>query len=678
MRFSSIKSWVASLCVLALVACGGGGGAGDPLLGGGGVSASNLTITLPAATLANTIGATIVATVTAVDANNATLGNVPVTLLVSGGATVTAGAEKTDANGRVLGTISIGGDTTPRTITLTATTSGVPARSASFNVVNSATTASDLSLTLSPSALLLNSGTASVVAVVTAVDANRATVSGIPVTLSVDNGATISTSGTVTNANGQVTGTISIGSDKSNRFIKVTAVTPGVAPVEELVQVTGSKITSTVVGSVLSPGDPGTVQYRLVDATGNPIPRTQLTITGPTGVQETRTTGINGDVAYSFTAPNTAGTFVIRASAAADVLRNDTVVVSSGPGTIPSVTAVVRSASVSANPSVVPINAAGNTAVNRTEIRALFLSDNNAPVKNVRVRFDLDGDPQSIGGSLSSGTTQVYSDANGVARTDYVPDARFSPTDGVKIRACWSNDDFAAGTCPNAARATLTVIADPLSISIGTSDEIGKGVSDLTYKVRYVVQVVDSSGLAAKDVGVSAFLDLLNYSKGQWVKGAESWVQVVSDTCPNEDLNRNGVSEVFTINGNPFAEDANGSFNLTAGRPALEPRKADVAVSFEGAPKTNGNGQVVLQIEYPQNVASWVEFNLVVSAGVAGTEGRANYKARLSVPAAVVIRLTASPPFQFSPYGLQASPRTAAVTAPGGAAAPVALCTNPD
>ena len=678
MSFAKFKSWVAGLCVLALAGCGGGGSSGDPVLGGGTVNAANLTISLPAATLPNTVNATLVATVVAVDANNATLANVPVTLSVSGGATVTASDTKTDATGRVLGTINIGSDTTLRSITLTATTNGVPARSASFDVVNSATTASDLSLTLSPSAVLLNTGTATVVAVVTAVDANRATVSGIPVTLSVDNGATISTSGSVTNANGQVTGTISIGSDKSNRFIKVTATTPGLAPAEELVQVTGSKITSTVVGSVLSPGDPGTVQYRLVDATDNPIPRKQLTITGPNGVQDVRTTGLNGDVAYSFTAPNTAGTFVIRATAAGDVVRTDTVVVSTGPGTIPPVTVPVLSPSVSANPSVVPINPAGSPGVNRTEIRALFLSSNNAPVKNVRVRFDLDGDPNSIGGSFTSGATQVYSDDNGVARTDYVPGSRFSPTDGVKIRACWSNSDFPAGTCPNTARTTLTVIADPLSVTVGTNDAILEGASGLTYKVRYVVQVVDSSGLAAKDVTVSAFLDLLNYYKGEWEKGSESWVQLIADICPNEDLNRNGVSEVFTINGAPFAEDANGSLNLTAGRAALEPRKADVAVSFEGSNKTDGSGQVVLVIEYPQNIASWVDFNLVVSASVAGSEGRSNFSARLSVPAPVVNRLTASPPFEISPYGVQSSLRTAAVTAPGSNAAPVALCTNPN
>lgn len=677
MRFSSIKSWVAGLCVLALVGCGGGGGGGDPLLGGAtGATASDLTITFPSTTLANTVAAKIEATVTVVDANRAAIPNIPVTLSVNGGATVSAGSAQTDATGQVQATVSIGSDTTPRTITLTARSGGIT-RTTSFNVVNSATTAQDLSLELSPSSLLSNSGTANVVAIATAVDAQRATVSGIPVTLSVDNGATISVSGATTDATGQVRGTVSIGSDKSNRVITVTAISNGLPPVTKRIQVTGSKINATVVGSVLSPGDRGTVQYRLVDASGNPIADKTITVIGPNAVQTQATTGANGEYDYSFVAPAAPGSFDIRASAA-NVDRSDTIVVNAGPGVIPTVTATVRSASLSANPSVVPINAVGSPATNRAEIRALFLSDNNAPVKDIRVRFDLDGDPQRIGGELTSGTTQVYSDANGVATSAYVSGSRFSPTDGVRIRACWSNADFAVGECPNAARATLTVIADPLSVTIGTNNAIIGTTSDLTYKTRYVVQVVDSSGLAAKDVLVSAAVDLLNFYKGQWVRGLGRWSQTVADACPNEDLNRNGVSEVFTINGARFAEDANGSFNLTPGRPALEPRKADVAVSFIGESRTDASGQVVLQLEYPQNVASWVDFNLVVSVGVAGTEGRANYSAVLPVPAAVVNAVTASPPFQDSPYGLQVSGRTEAVSAPGSTATPVALCTNPN
>ena len=268
MRFvMTIKAALATLMVLTLVACGGGGG-GTSLLIGPSTTAGDLTITLPSAQLANTVAATIQATVTVVDDNRAALANIPVVLSVDAGATIAAGATKTDAAGQVKGLINIGSNTTPRRITVKASAGGV-VRTASFDVTS--TTAADLSLTLSPSAILSNSGTASVVATITAVDSNRATVIGIPITLSVDNGATIQVSGAVTDVSGHVTGTISIGSDKANRTILLTA-TSGALKITAPIQVTGSKINATVLGSVLSPGDLGSIQYRLVDASGNPIP----------------------------------------------------------------------------------------------------------------------------------------------------------------------------------------------------------------------------------------------------------------------------------------------------------------------------------------------------------------------------------------------------------------------
>lgn len=630
--------------------------------------AADLVVTLSAPSIANTVSAEITATVMAVDANRAALSGIPVTLSVNSGATVQVNSASTDASGMVSGIVRAGSDLTPRRITLTAV-SGSITRTAVIDVV--ATTAADLTLTLSPSGILSNSGTASVTATATAVDINRATVAGIPVTLSVDSGATIQTSGASSNSNGQVTGVVSIGADKSNRTITVTAVS-GALTRTAVIQVTGSKINATVLGAVLAPNQTGGVQYRLVDANGNPIPGKRLTVVGPGGVQTVATTGTNGEYDYSFTAPATSGPLAIRASAAG-VENIVTVIVNSGIGTIPRVTTLVRSASVSANPSVVATNTP--TTNNRSEIRALFLSDANAPVKDIRVRFDLDGDQNSIFGTFTSATTQVYSDANGVATSAYVPGSRFSPTDGVTVRACWDYDDFAANACPNAVRTTVTVISDALSVSIGTNNAILVGDSGLTYVTRYVVQVVDSAGLAAKDVQVGALIDLLEYTKGIWRQGAKAWFPVVTATCANEDLNRNGVAEVFS---NGVIEDANGSFNRTPGRPALEPRKADIAISFEGSSKTNSSGQVVMRIEYPQNVASWVRFNIVVSAsGVAGTEGRANFDDVLNVPASVVNNLDATPPFITSPYGVLASLTVMAKT-PGSTKPAVALCTNPD
>ncbi len=522
--------------------------------------------------------------------------------------------------------------------------------------------AADISLTLSKSTLS-NSGTETVTATVTAVDANRNTVAGIPITVSVDNDATVAVSGTITDDKGVVTGAVGIGSSRANRVVLVTAVS-GALSRQIAVQVTGARLTATAVPAVLAPSQAGVVQYRVVDATGNALSNIDITVTGPGGAQSTSKTGTSGELNYTYTAPAAAGNLDIRAASAGVELLT-TVVIQSGPGSIPTVPAgSVRSASVSANPSVVAVNSA-TTSINRAEVRALFVGSANTPIPNVRVRFDLGGDLNSIGGTFTTGSNIVYSNVSGIASAAYIPGVLGSPTNGVTVRACWDYQDFAPGACPNAAVATLTVIADALSVSIGTDENII--LEDLVYVKRFVIQVNDSSGLAKSDVLVSPLLDLPSYRKGFYTFVVDTWIQTVSaSTCENEDINRNGILEVYANGGN---EDANANARL-------DPRKADVAVAFEGSNRTNASGQVILRIVYARSFGSWLRFNLTVAAsGVSGTEGRATFAGTLPVPA-TALKATGAPAFQLSPYGTQASP-VVVVTTPDGSAS-ASLCTNPN
>lgn len=674
----SWRTWVAGLVAVVLSACGGGGGGGTPIVGPTpSPTAANLVLVLSEATISNSGTTTVDATVTAVDSNNNALPNIPVTIKVDANATVTVTETRTGADGRLIGKIGIGADRTVRTITVTAESTGL-SKTATLRVIEGGTggtpTAADLIITLS-AAQLANSGTQTVTATATAVDANRNAVASIPVTISVDAGAIIKVSGATTNSDGQVTGAISIGEDKSNRVVTVTA-TSGTLTRTTSLQITGSQIRSTLLPGVLSVGQTGKVQYRLLDTSGNPVAGKRITVLGPNGVQTIATSDLNGDYEYVYISPSVAGEVQIRASALG-VESVSTVIVQAVEG-LPDVTDTVVGASVSANPSVVPVNTA--TTKNQASIRALFVGPGNKPLKNIRVRFDLDGDRQFIGGTLTAGSTLVYTDDSGVASTSYLPGSRFSPTDGVTVRACWDRKNFAAGTCPNAVRTTLTVIQDSLSVSIGTNFEILEDVTRLKYVVRFAVQVSDSSGLAAPDVQVSASIDLLQYVKGFYIlglndQGRQIWVQRPQATCDNEDLNRNGVSEIYT---NGVVEDANNSFNLTNGRPALEPRKADVVIAFEGSGRTSTGGVAVVRIEYPKNIASWVRYNLVVGAsGVGGSEGRANFVGELPVPAEPINNFSAAPAFVSSPYGLQSSP-TIEVNEPNSTKQPAVLCTNPN
>jgi hypothetical protein len=201
-------------------------------------------------------------------------------------------------------------------------------------------------------------------------------------------------------------------------------------------------------------------------------------------------------------------------------------------------------------------------------------------------------------------------------------------------------------------------------VTIGTDALIE--VSGQSYVKKYVVQVVDASGLAKAGVQISPSVDLQNYYKGQWVVVGDKWAKTTTATCGNEDLNRNGVLQVYA---NGAVEDANATGSL-------EPRKADVAISFVGSSTTNSDGQVTLKITYPQSVASWVFFNIQVAAsGVSGTEGRTSFAGLLPVLADAVSDPDNEPAFRLSPYGTEASP-VVDTTNPLGQSA--SLCTNPN
>lgn len=507
-------------------------------------------------------------------------------------------------------------------------------------------TASALALALD-SASINNTGAQNVTATATATASGGQALTGIPVTFSVDNGATFSQASSTTGANGQVTASVGIGADPSNRIITVTARS-GTLTATKVFAVTGASLTGTRLPAIVTPSSTGNkVDFRLTDANGRAIVGAPISITAGSLGTTTGTTGTNGDYSYTYTAPTAAGSLDVVATAGG-VTNTQTVSVQSSTSSIPAGVGPVRSASVSANPSVVSTNTASTS--NRTEVRALFVGNSNAPIKNVRVRFDLNGDPSSIGGTFSTGSNVVYSDDSGVATTAYIPGTRSSPTNGVTIRACYDVVDFAASACPNAATTTITVASDPLSVTIGSNAEIYTGANNLTYQRKFVILVVDASGRAKPNVDIVPSIDLDTFYKGSYSRpsGATQWTQSAV-SCASEDVNRNGILE--------SGEDKNGNGTL-------EPRKSDVAVTILGNGKTDDAGSAVVQIEYPQNVASWVHVKILVAAtGISGTEGRATWQEVLPVPASA-LTATTTPAFVVSPYGTVITPSATACNNP--------------
>lgn len=621
------QAFMGAALTVALAACGGGGGsAGTPVVGpGSGASsptggtppavASDLVVVLSKSALTNNGTDRLTATVTSIDANRVTIGNVPVSFSIDANAVVTPGGTSTDAaNGTVSATISQGADTTPRPVKLTVT-SGSVSKTVTFNVVPSPTTtdpqANDLSLVLSvPS--VDNTGSRTVTATVTAVNDQRVALPGIPVQLTVtDASAFVVASATQTDTNGKVTGTIDMGQDRSNRAITVVA-TSGVLSRTAAFQVTGARFSqASIVPSVVTAGASGTVQYKLTDASDAPMAGVTVAVSGSGVTSASGTTDLNGDYTFNYTAPNAPGTMLAIKAIGGGVQSNVVVPIASGSSTqVPAATApVAKTLNLSAD--VVPVNTPETK--NQISINAFFRDANNAPVPNVRVLFGVTGDNQT--GILGSGTNTVLSDASGSATTTYRPGAVSSPTNGVAVKACWKTSDFVTGdtvaNCPAAQllTTTLTIVANPVSISIGTDATISTGAGGLTYVKKFVVMVVDSAGNPKADVQITPSVDLGGYGKGfwEWNAGSKKWERApdfgsmgaLTAICPNEDLNRNGVID--------SGEDVNGSKQL-------DPRKSDVSIAVVGATKTDATGIAVLQLEYPANIASWVKYKITVTA----------------------------------------------------------------
>jgi hypothetical protein len=501
---------------------------------------------------------------------------------------------------------------------------------------------------------ITNSGTDTVVAIATAATAGGETVTGVAVSFAVDSGATFTTSGTETDAEGTVTATVNIGSDKSNRTITITA-TSGTLTATATFTVTGSTLTSTASPAVVVPSSTGNnVIFVLKDAAGSAMANQAISIAAGAAGTANGFTDSNGAYTFTYTAPATAGLVSVVANAGGVEKVQDVQVQASG--SIPPAVGTAKSATVAANPSVVAPNVDA-TSNNRAEVRALFLDASNNPIPNMRVRFSVN----NAYGTFATGDNIVYSDANGVAATGFIPSARTSPTNGVIITACYANVDFAAcgsgGVTP--ITTTLTVAAEPLSITIGTDRKIV--IDDLTYQQRFVVTASDIAGRPKANVDITPSIDLQYYFKGRYVYVGGSWVSSCTDPtvcstilqppigCQNEDTERTGFYQM--------TEDINENGKL-------DPSRADVLISAEGSTKTDENGQVVLRISYAKNLGSWLQYQILVSAGVAGTEGRKTWTDVLGVPIGDV-KTEGAPAFVVSPYGVVTRSAVPSINFPG-------------
>lgn len=639
-----------------------------------GSAVADLSVVVDKPTIPNTGAEEASITVTTLDAVRSAVGGVAVDLQIIdvGDAVLLDPDKKTTAtnSGQLTRRLKLQNNKTKRTIMVKAI-SGTVSRSISIDVVDppagTVLTASDLTLAISKNSIN-DSGSETVDVVARAVDANRNALAGIDVLFKVDNGAVLTPINTKTDAKGEAKATVGIGADRTVRTITVTAESSALKATR-LLSVTGAKLQATVNQPNRLVGETGTVDYTLVDVNGSPIDGVVIAVTGPGSASGKGTTNGQGKWTYSYVAQGTGKVSIKAVGGAGDTPLESFVNVAAVPAPLdPAIN--ILSATMTMDPLVVKVNEVGKDT-NRAEIRLLFRGEKNAPIENVRVHVGLGANSSSTDGrlSVSEADAPLLSDRNGVVTLSYIAGERASPTEGVKIYACYGRTDNLGTTtdgCKNGSSinpVTLTVVESPFSISIGGDDVLGIGETALTYIAKFAVLVVDSAGNPKADVEVTPVIDLLGYAKGfyEYDLVAKKWCIRNSDnslcydpkttpillSCPNEDRLdpdglRNGTIEV--------GEDLNGNLQL-------DPRKSDVSIAMVGSTKTDKNGLATLRIEYPKSMAGWVRYMIKVSApGVLSPPAwYGRYEERWLPTLTTAIKSESDPAFRVSPYGINTS-----------------------
>ncbi|GJI96458.1 hypothetical protein RugamoR57_31760 [Duganella caerulea] len=227
-----------------------------------------MVLTASATTIASSglDGTEVTLTAIVRDAGGNALPNETVNFTASSG-TVSSTNRVTNASGQVVEKLSVKGDSTPRTITISASAANGAVKSSELSVAV-ITAVPSLTLT-TDSGTLASVGTAgnevNVVALVR--DSNNTVMSGVTVDLKADSGS-LSLTNRVSNAQGIVTEKLGTGGDPTSRAIKITASAPGAAPVTAIVNVAGNKLTINAQPTI-NVGASADVTVKLVDSAGN-------------------------------------------------------------------------------------------------------------------------------------------------------------------------------------------------------------------------------------------------------------------------------------------------------------------------------------------------------------------------------------------------------------------------
>lgn len=495
---------------------------------------------------------------------------------------------------------------------------------------NSDSVASDFEFGID-SRFIKNSGSDKATLTIKALDSNRAVVVGVPITVKLDSGIFTPTA-KITDAKGVYSGVIEIGQDKSNRTIEVT-MTMGNITKTTYVYVTGAVIAINLIPANPAPGAVVALELSARDSANNPIADQALTLSGNLGFSGSLTTDPAGSIKQVINAPTTEGSYKLIATGLGLNLSRD-VQVTRG-SSVPIATATVNSATLNLATTALNPNLNGSTT-NRANLKVRFLDSNSVGIKNVRVQFRIISNSLP-GESISVGESVVLSDENGEAGADYIAGSTGSPSDGVKIRACYKLSDFTdfelnnicSGTSAqtSAVRLTstesLTVASKPVSIAISNYNVLEQGPLKANYIQKLLIQVTDSQGIGVQDAAISASVDITHYGKGIFAADyLNSYIPPPATQASEDSITPSATRRVWCTN-----EDTNRDGNITSSKDKngdgfLQPEAAAISLSYIGGKKTtDANGQLAIQISWGQNYATWLAYTVRASTDAVGSEG---------------------------------------------------------
>ncbi len=321
------------------------------------------------------------------------------------------------------------------------------------------------------------------------------------------------------------------------------------------------------------------------------------------------------------------------------------IVTASGPGGTPAATLDVvfvatsaSSATVQAIPGTVQVTTGSASQTNNSSTISVVVRDAaNNLVKNAGVSFTITSDP--TGGKLTS--SSGITDVSGTASVTYVAGGISSAQNGVTISAT-VNTIGGAAIAPVTGSTSLTVSGQSLLVRLGTDNLVG-GTAPLNTKT-YVAIVTDAAGNPVVGTTVQFALRPGRYRKGTFVPDPTGtfWVQSVSATCPNEDLNFNGI-----------LDPGEGLVAWPAGvTPSLLP---GAVASVNTSDVTDSSGIARATITYAKSYSLWAEETLTARTSVTTNDPPSQATLFLPGLASDYTSITVQPPGRPSPFGSDAS-----------------------